>query len=172
MAPLKLQGKPAIFIDYLDKSNLSHVGLKNPRANFETITGYSENDILFAIAAVDLYLCNRAPNLYSNHKALELLLMGTASRWGTHLTDRSLLEVVRKLSKTLRGYKLPAAISAALDKLDFIIKNFSTDSICDSHHALHPEDWDLLTDVDGMSFHYLIKREKALDYLIYLVQFK
>ncbi|KAF0694043.1 hypothetical protein As57867_014990, partial [Aphanomyces stellatus] len=66
----------------------------------------------------------------------------------THLTDRSLLEVVRKLSKTLRGYKPPAAISAALDKLDFIIKNFSTDSICDLHDALHPEDWDLLTDVD------------------------
>ncbi|KAF0717351.1 Aste57867_2342 [Aphanomyces stellatus] len=99
------------------------------------------------MAAVDLYLCNRAPDLYTNYKALELLLMEKASRWDTHFTDLSLLEVVRKLSKTLRGYKLPAAISAALDKLDFIIKNF-TDYICDSHHALHPEDWDLLTDVD------------------------
>ncbi|KAF0691678.1 Aste57867_17146 [Aphanomyces stellatus] len=111
MAPLKLQGKPAIFTDYLDKSNLSHVGLKNSRAILETITGYSENEILFAMAAVDLYLCNRAPDLYTNHKALELLLMEKASQWDTHLTDRSLLEVVRKLSMTLRGYKLPAAIS-------------------------------------------------------------
>ncbi|KAF0683309.1 Aste57867_24635 [Aphanomyces stellatus] len=91
MAPLKLQGKPAIFTDYLDKSNLSHVGLKNLRGILETITGYSENEILFAMAAVYLYLCNRAPDLYTNHKALELLLMEKASRWDTYLTDRSLL---------------------------------------------------------------------------------
>ncbi|KAF0687697.1 Aste57867_20580 [Aphanomyces stellatus] len=51
---------------------------------------------------------------------------------------------------TLRGYTLPFPIVEALDKLHFNISNNSIDSICDLHHALQPEDWDLLVD-DGLS---------------------
>ncbi|KAF0706175.1 hypothetical protein As57867_006779, partial [Aphanomyces stellatus] len=58
--------------------------------------------------------------------------------------------VVKKLMATLRGYTLPFPIVEALDKLHFIISNNSINSICGLHHALQPEDWDLLVD-DGLS---------------------
>ncbi|KAF0710056.1 Aste57867_5657 [Aphanomyces stellatus] len=51
---------------------------------------------------------------------------------------------------THRGYTLPFPIVEALDKLHFIISNNSINSICGVHHALQPEDWDLLVD-DGLS---------------------
>ncbi|KAF0691459.1 hypothetical protein As57867_017263, partial [Aphanomyces stellatus] len=109
-----------------------------------------EDEVLMAVAALDLYLCNRAPDLFTNYEAIEVLLGEAATLWETRLTDRSLLCVVKKLMATLRGYTLPFPIVEALDKLHFIISNNSINSICDLHHALQPEDWDLLVD-DGLS---------------------
>ncbi|KAF0713454.1 Aste57867_4322 [Aphanomyces stellatus] len=89
-------------------------------------------------------------DLYTNYEAIELLLGEAATLWETRLTDRSLIGVVNKLMATLRGYTLPFPIVEALDKLHFIISNNSINSICGLHHALQPEDWDLLVD-DGLS---------------------
>ncbi|KAF0712081.1 Aste57867_4921 [Aphanomyces stellatus] len=150
MASYKHQGKPSNYRDYLDTRNLSQVGLKCPRAILEAITTSSEDEVLMAVAALDLYLCNRAPDLYTNYEAIEVLLGEAATLWETRLTDRSLIGVVKKLMATLRGYTLPFPIVEALDKLHFIISNNSINSICDLHHALQPEDWDLLVD-DGLS---------------------
>ncbi|KAF0710435.1 hypothetical protein As57867_005518, partial [Aphanomyces stellatus] len=74
MACYKHQGKPSNYRDYLDTSNLSQVGLKCPRAILEAITTSSEDEVLMAVAALDLYLCNRAPDLYTNYEAIEVLL--------------------------------------------------------------------------------------------------
>ncbi|KAF0706235.1 hypothetical protein As57867_006766, partial [Aphanomyces stellatus] len=131
MASYKHQGKPSNYRDYLDTSNLSQVGLKCPRAILEAITTSSEDEVLMAVASLDLYLCNRAPDLYTNYEAIEVLLGEAATLWETRLTDRSLIGVVKKLMATLRGYTLPFPIVEALDKLHFIISNNSIDSICD-----------------------------------------
>ncbi|KAF0692756.1 hypothetical protein As57867_016128, partial [Aphanomyces stellatus] len=72
MAFYKHQGKPSNYRDYLDTSNLSQVGLKCPRAILEAITTSSEDEVLMAVAALDLYLCNRAPDLYTNYEAIEV----------------------------------------------------------------------------------------------------
>ncbi|KAF0687815.1 hypothetical protein As57867_020420, partial [Aphanomyces stellatus] len=71
MACYKHQGKPSNYRDSLDTSNLSQVGLKCPRAILEAITTSSEDEVLMAVAALDLYLCNRAPDLYTNYEAIE-----------------------------------------------------------------------------------------------------
>ncbi|KAF0702883.1 Aste57867_7731 [Aphanomyces stellatus] len=97
MASYKHQGKPSNYRDYSDTSNLSQVGLKCPRAILEAITTSSEDEVLMAVAALDLYLCNRAPDLYTNYEAIEALLGEAAMLWETRLTDRSLIGVVKKL---------------------------------------------------------------------------
>ncbi|KAF0701794.1 hypothetical protein As57867_007822, partial [Aphanomyces stellatus] len=91
MAFYKHQGKPSNYRDYLDTSNLSQGGLKCPRAILEAITTSSEDEVLMAVAALDLYLCNRAPDLYTNYEAIEVLLGEAATLWETRLTDRTLI---------------------------------------------------------------------------------
>ncbi|KAF0776149.1 hypothetical protein AaE_000151 [Aphanomyces astaci] len=98
-----------------------------------------------ALAAVDLFLSNRVPDLYNNPGALEILCGQEATRWEDVLTDWSLLKVVSRLAPALRAMNLPTYMLDAIEFLaDSVLNNSpDIDPICDdlTHCILSPA-WD------------------------------
>ncbi|ETV91063.1 hypothetical protein H310_14298 [Aphanomyces invadans] len=75
----------------------------------EIVPESHEPSVILTVAAMDLFLENRAPDLYENAGALDSLLSNTATRCkaSNQLTDWTILHVVATLHSTLESFKLP-----------------------------------------------------------------
>ncbi|RHY99808.1 hypothetical protein DYB35_009718 [Aphanomyces astaci] len=111
----------------------------------EMVSDQLEYTVWQALAAVDLFLSNRVPDLYNNPGALEILCGQEATRWEDVLTDWSLLKVVSRLAPALRAMNLPTYVLDAIEFLaDSVLNNSpDIDPICDdlTHCILSPA-WD------------------------------
>ncbi|ETV92595.1 hypothetical protein H310_13052 [Aphanomyces invadans] len=101
---------------------------------------------------MDLFLENRAPDLYNNADALDSLLRKTATRCkaSNQLTDWTILHVVATLHSTLESFKLPGPILTALKALVHITDNVEVESICDdATHSIHAANYSELLDLEN-----------------------
>ncbi|KAH9095000.1 hypothetical protein Ae201684P_017087 [Aphanomyces euteiches] len=103
--------------------------------------------ILFALATVDLFLSNRAPDLYTNSEALTVLLNQEATRLPDTncLTDWSLFALIENFSDNLEKFTLPAPVLSAISMLKSITNNYHIDELCSkAHHFMNADEIDPL----------------------------
>ena len=123
-------------------------GLRDPNdIARELVSNPSEHTVRLSLATVDLFLGNRAPDLYTNTAALEVLCGQPASRWehGDVLTDWSIMKVISVLYPTLSTMNLPSSVGRALDFLvESIIDNYpDVDTLCDAKtHSIQAPAWE------------------------------
>ncbi|RHY19028.1 hypothetical protein DYB32_010299, partial [Aphanomyces invadans] len=94
----------------------------------ELVADPAEYTVRLALGTVDLFLSNRAPDLYNNLEALDHFCGQRATRWetGDVLTDLSILKVARTLYPTLKNMNLPSFIGDALEFLVETVMDHST----------------------------------------------
>ncbi|CAK4630674.1 unnamed protein product [Aphanomyces euteiches] len=115
MVLLKAQGKPHNYkhhVNFMAQSKIHSAEILE-----ELTTDIPEiKRILFALAAVDLFLSNRAPDLYTNSEALTVLLNQEATRLSDTncLTDWSLFALIENFSDNLEKFTLPAPVLSAI----------------------------------------------------------
>ncbi|RHY24082.1 hypothetical protein DYB32_008983 [Aphanomyces invadans] len=108
--------------------------------------------VRLAVVAMDLFLENRAPDLYNNADALDSLLSKKATRCkaSNQLTDWTILHVVATLHSTLESFKLPGPILTALKALVHITDSVEVESICDdATHSIHAANYSELLDLEN-----------------------
>ncbi|KAH9070903.1 hypothetical protein Ae201684P_003001 [Aphanomyces euteiches] len=128
MVLLKAQGKP---------HNYKHHNLTTDIPEIKRI--------LFALATVDLFLSNRAPDLYTNSEALTVLLNQEATRLPDTncLTDWSLFALIENFSDNLEKFTLPAPVLSAISMLKSITNNYHIDELCSkAHHFMNADEID------------------------------
>ena len=92
------------------------------------------NQVRCALGTMDLFLTNRAPDLYNNSEALTSLLGDSLSRWDSNnaLTDRALWHLVVILHDALNDMTLPSPVQLALTQLVTISTHYPIDALCDN----------------------------------------
>ncbi|KAH9071224.1 hypothetical protein Ae201684P_012820 [Aphanomyces euteiches] len=131
MVLLKAQGKPHNYKHHVNFMAQSKI---HPAEILEELTTDIPEikRILFALATVDLFLSNRAPDLYTNSEALTVLLNQEATRLPDTncLTDWSLFALIENFSDNLEKFTLPAPVLSAISMLKSITNNYHIDELC------------------------------------------
>ncbi|KAG9408480.1 hypothetical protein AC1031_021720 [Aphanomyces cochlioides] len=146
MALLKAQGKPH---NYKHHVNFMAQYKIHPSEILEELTTDIPEikRILFALATIDLFLSNRAPDLYTNSEALTVLLNQEATRLPDTncLTDWSLFALIENFSDNLEKFTLPAPVLSAISMLKSITNNYHIDELCSkAHHSMNADEIDPL----------------------------
>ncbi|KAG9398420.1 hypothetical protein AC1031_014607 [Aphanomyces cochlioides] len=146
MALLKAQGKPH---NYKHHVNFMAQYKIHPSEILEELTTDIPEikRILFALATIDLFLSNRAPDLYTNSEALTVLLNQEATRLPDTncLTDWSLFALIENFSDNLEKFTLPAPVLSAISMLKSITNNYHIDELCSkAHHSMDADEIDPL----------------------------
>ncbi|KAG9411535.1 hypothetical protein AC1031_017172, partial [Aphanomyces cochlioides] len=146
MALLKAQGKPH---NYKHHVNFMTQYKIHPSEILEELTTDIPEikRILFALATIDLFLSNRAPDLYTNSEALTVLLNQEATRLPDTncLTDWSLFALIENFSDNLEKFTLPAPVLSAISMLKSITNNYHIDELCSkAHHSMNADEIDPL----------------------------
>ncbi|KAH9079094.1 hypothetical protein Ae201684P_007540 [Aphanomyces euteiches] len=146
MVLLKAQGKPHNYkhhVNFMAQSKIRPAEILE-----ELTTDIPEiKRILFALATVDLFLSNRAPDLYTNSEALTVLLNQEATRLPDTncLTDWSLFALIENFSDNLEKFTLPAPVLSAISMLKSITNNYHIDELCSkAHHFMNADEIDPL----------------------------
>ncbi|CAK4124974.1 unnamed protein product, partial [Aphanomyces euteiches] len=139
MVLLKAQGKPHNYKHHVNFMAQSKI---HPAEILEELTTDIPEikRILFALATVDLFLSNRAPDLYTNSEALTVLLNQEATRLPDTncLTDWSLFALIENFSDNLEKFTLPAPVLSAISMLKSITNNYHIDELCSkAHHFMN-----------------------------------
>ncbi|KAH9051225.1 hypothetical protein Ae201684P_007894 [Aphanomyces euteiches] len=144
MVLLKAQGKPHNYkhhVNFMAQSKIRPAEILE-----ELTTDIPEiKRILFALATVDLFLSNRAPDLYTNSEALTVLLNQEATRLPDTncLTDWSLFALIENFSDNLEKFTLPAPVLSAISMLKSITNNYHIDELCSkAHHFMNADEID------------------------------
>ncbi|KAH9079089.1 hypothetical protein Ae201684P_007535 [Aphanomyces euteiches] len=146
MVLLKAQGKPHNYKHHVNFMAQSKI---HPAEILEELTTDIPEikRILFALATVDLFLSNRAPDLYTNSEALTVLLNQEATRLPDTncLTDWSLFALIENFSDNLEKFTLPAPVLSAISMLKSITNNYHIDELCSkAHHFMNADEIDPL----------------------------
>ncbi|KAH9094430.1 hypothetical protein Ae201684P_017038 [Aphanomyces euteiches] len=146
MVMLKAQGKPHNYKHHVNFMAQSKI---HPAEILEELTTDIPEikRILFALATVDLFLSNRAPDLYTNSEALTVLLNQEATRLPDTncLTDWSLFALIENFSDNLEKFTLPAPVLSAISMLKSITNNYHIDELCSkAHHFMNADEIDPL----------------------------
>ncbi|KAH9094508.1 hypothetical protein Ae201684P_020516, partial [Aphanomyces euteiches] len=144
MVLLKAQGKPHNYKHHVNFMAQSKI---HPAEILEELTTDIPEikRILFALATVDLFLSNRAPDLYTNSEALTVLLNQEATRLPDTncLTDWSLFALIENFSDNLEKFTLPAPVLSAISMLKSITNNYHIDELCSkAHHFMNADEID------------------------------
>ena len=134
-----------------DHLSFSHLGATNSLDILQKLVdNVPETFILQALAAVDLFLVNRAPDLYNNDAVLAQWLPSGATRWYStnSITDYSMWQLVVNLESTLSTMELPPVIETSPNLLCNISNFHDLTSLCNEHsHGIRSDlDWTPIVD--------------------------